>query len=336
MKKLLQLCLFVAAISVFVTGCAPPKVADIVNVKPNETAWCIPLDGSSLDGQVKFNSVDYLEKNKVSTKRIMVDKVARQIGYGWQWWAIEWIPAVRVITVDRSLVSREWTGSTETGTSNTKQDIHVVTSDSVKIHMGLTITASIDESDASTYLYYHGETPLSVIMDSNIRSFAVAELSKEYSSRTLKQDQSDGNKIYQQLFDDAKKAFKEKGITIQYLGNSEGLGYDDDSIQKSINASYLAQQDNQTASMEQNAQKIRNETKILNAQADADAALKLYAAKDAAIFNNTLQVNLINANARATMATRWSGNLPTNILPDNSPMLLNLGTADAPTVIPTK
>jgi len=77
--------------------------------------------------------------------------------------------------------------------------------------------------------------------------------------------------------------------------------------------------------MEQNAQVIRNKTKVLTAQADADAAEKMFAVKEASMFNNQLQVALIEAQARATMAAKWSGNLPSNILPANSPLLLNIG-----------
>ena len=306
------------------TGCKPVKVLDIVDIKPNETAWAIPLDGSSQDGQVKFNSVEFLNQKKVAAKRIMVDKVERSIGrFPWE---IEWIPAVRVVTVDRSLITREWTDSPNSGTSTASQGIGVVTSDSVKLRVGLTITASIDEDDASTYLYYHGGRELSDVLDQNIRSFAVAELTREYSQLTLQDAQKKGPEIYSKLFDDAKTAFKDKGITIQYLGNSEGLSYADSSVQDSINKSYLAEQDNKTAQMEQNAQKIRNETKILNAQADAEAAQKLYAAQEAAKFNNSLQISLIEAQARATMAGKWNGSLPSNILPSNSPLLLNLGS----------
>ena len=191
--------------------------------------------------------------------------------------------------------------------------------------MGLTVTASIDEDDASTYLYYHGEKTLADVMDQNIRSFAVAELTRKYGDLTLQDAQTKGTEIYADLFNDARAAFKAKGITIQYLGNAEGLTYSDPNVQAAINKSYQASQDAKTAEMEQNAQVIRNKTKVLTAQADADAAEKMFAVKEASMFNNQLQVSLIEAQARATMAGKWSGNLPSNILPANSPLLLNIG-----------
>ncbi len=306
-------------------GCKPVKVLDIKEIKPNETAWAIPLDGSSQAGQVKFNSIDFLNQKKIASKRVMIDKVERSIGR--MYWDIEWIPTVRVITVDRSLVTREWTDGENSGTTHLKEGIGVVTKDSVQLRVGLTITASIDEDDASTYLYFHGEKSLKDVIDQNIRSFAVSELTRQYSEMSLAEAQIKGTQIYSKLFDDSKIVFKAKGITVQYLGNAEGLTYSDPKVQEAINGSYKASQDAKTAEMEQNAQKIRNSTLVLTAQAQADAAQKLFAAKEASSFNNELQIKMKIADAQLNMATKWNGQLPSNILPNDSPMLLNLGTA---------
>lgn len=312
------------ALTIFLlSSCTPYKTLDVVEVKSNETAWAIPLDAMSKDGQVKFNSVDFLNQKKVASKRIMVDKVSRSTGR--MWYDVEWIPATRVITVDRSLVTRQWTDG-QADTTKTDEGIGVVTRDSVKLRVGLTITASIDEDDASTYLYYHGARPLHEVMDQNIRSFAVAELTKEYSMLSLNEAQIQGDAIYSKLFADAVKAFKSKGILIQYLGNAEGLTYGDPTVQAAINKRYLAEQDAKTAEQEQAAQKIRNATKVFNAQAEADAAKKLFDAKEAASFQNDLQVRMITAQAQKTMADRWNGGMPQSVLPGNSPMLMQFGT----------
>lgn len=311
----------VLAFSLFYTSCQPYKVATYKDVKSNETAWAIPMDGSSQGGQIKFNSVEFLNQRKIAAKRIMIDKVKRDIGR--MYWDIEWIDAVQVITVDRSLVTREWTSNKE---GNKKAEgIDVVTQDSVGLEVGLTITASIDEDDASTYLYYHGARPLSQVLDENVRSFAVSELTREYSNRDLTKAQKDGEEIYQILFENAKKVFKAKGVTIQYLGNQGGLEYKDKKVQESINARYIAEQDAKTAFQEQEAQKIRNATRILNAQTEADQANKLAAAKEAVGFQTQLRIQTLQAEAQFEMAKKWNGAMPLNILPANSPMLMNLG-----------
>lgn len=277
---------------------------------------------------MKFNSVDFLNNKKVAAKRIMVDKVQRKVGRFY--WNIEWIPAVRVVRVDRSLVTREWTDTDKTGTSAKNEAIQVVTKDSVQLKVGLTITASIEEDDASTYLYYHGDKKLSDVTDSNIRSFCVAELTRQYSELKLVEAQQQGTAIYAKLFSDAKEAFKLKGITIQYLGNAEGLTYADATVQKAINTSYTAQQDRQTAQMEQEATKIRNQTIIMNAEAQAEAAKKTLDAKEASTLQTELKIRLVTAEAQAEMAKRWNGILPANILPANSPLLMNLGSPTPP------
>lgn len=332
--KTLMLPLLLCAVILAGTGCKPVKVLTPVSVEPNETAWVIPLDAQSQSGQAKFNSIDFLNQKKIASKRIMVDKVERQIGRFY--WNIEWIDAVRVIKVDRSLVTREWTDNEKTGTASGNQGIPVNTKDNIALTIGLTITTSIDEDDASTYLYYHGERKLADVTDQNIRSYAVAELNRKVSSMTLVEFQQNQAQIYTDLFKDAAETFKAKGITVQYLGNAEGWHFREQSIQDSINKSFIAQQDNKTAEMEQQAQKTRNQTAILvnqndnsikvaTAQAQVDAATKLENAKDAAAFQNQLQVQLLTAQAKMQMATKWNGEMPKNILPSSSPLLMNLG-----------
>lgn len=323
------MCAIVAAF--FVAGCGPAKVPDIKEIGPNETAWVVPLVGDTQGDQTKFNSVDYLNNQKVARKRIVIDKVSRTTGR--MWYDYEWIPAVRVVTVDRSLVSREWVDNLATPDQN--EGISVNTRDNISLTVGLTVTATIEEKGASTYLYYHGDKPLKQVIDENIRNFAIAELNRQVSSLTLTQFQTNQTVIYQKLFEDAKAAFAERGISIEYLGNAKGWHFADKNIQEAINKSFIAQQENQTAKMEQEANATRNQTAFLleqnknkirlaSAQAEADAAKLLMASKEAAEFQNKLQIELITAKAKATMSEKWSGNLPANILPSGSGLLLNL------------
>jgi hypothetical protein len=334
MKKSLLVGLLAVGAMLF-TGCKPVKVLDVKEIAPNQTVWVIPLDGSTQADQAKFNSVDYLNQNKIAKKRIMIDKVERKIGRFY--WEIEWIPAVRVITVDRSLVTREWTDDDKSGTSVADQGIPVNTKDNIGLTIGITITVSIDEENASTYLYYHGERTLAEVTDQNIRSFVITVLSRHVSSLNLSEFQNTQAQIYGDLSKEVTTEFKSKGITVQYVGNAKGWHFRDQQIQESINKSYIAQQDNKTAQMEQEARKTRNATEILNqenenkikvmkAQAEVDAATKLQNAKDAAQFQNQLQISLMEAQAKLRMAEKWSGNMPNSILPENSPLLMNLGT----------
>lgn len=332
MKNLLLLSIL--GLSLFLTACKPVKVLDVKEIRPNETAWVIPLDSQSQSGQAKFNSVDFLNQKKIAAKRVMIDKVERSIGRFY--WDIEWLPSVRVITVDRTLVTREWVDDEIPGTSANDKGIHVNTKDNIKLVIGMTITVNIEEENASTYLYYHGERPLSNVTDENIRSFATKVLSQKVSSMDLHEFQDNQEKIYSALSVEVEKEFLTKGITVQYVGNAKGWKFADEKIQNAINASYIAQQDNKTAQMEQEARKTRNATeymnqenlnkiKVLQAQAEVDAASKLQEAKEAASFQNQLKIALMEAESKKIMVEKWSGQMPANILPSNSPMLLNLG-----------
>ncbi len=327
--KMLVLTGLLIATTVLSTGCGPVKIPDMLEIKANETAWLIPLDAQSQAGQVKFNSVGFLDQKKVASKRVMIDKVQRTTGRAP--WDYEWIPAARLIKVDRSLVTREWTdGDNHPGTAKgMNQGITVVTKDSIQLTVGLTITASIEEDDASTYLYYHGEKSLSDVIDQNIRSYAVAELTRKYSELALSDAQTNGTAIYAALAKDATSAFKLKGISIQFMGNAEGLEYKDPKVQESINKSFIIEQDQKTAKMEQIAQTTRNETLVKTAEATADAAKKMFDASQASELQNRLQIDLLLAKAQFQMASNWDGKLPANILPSNSPLLLNLGTVAA-------
>ena len=97
-------------------GCGPYKVERAVEVDSNSTAFIIPLEMSTLDGQATVVSKEFLDKHKVSAKRIILNQRARKTGR-W-WWEYEYIPTERVIQVDRTPVTREWiTGETKDGKS---------------------------------------------------------------------------------------------------------------------------------------------------------------------------------------------------------------------------
>ncbi len=44
--------------SILFTGCAPVKILDVVEIKPNETAWAIPLDAMTQAGQAKVTMAE--------------------------------------------------------------------------------------------------------------------------------------------------------------------------------------------------------------------------------------------------------------------------------------
>jgi hypothetical protein len=240
------------------------------------------------------------------------------------WWSYEWIPSIRVIKVKRSLVSREWTPP-DKGTAQKDESIPVVTKDSIQLGVGLAVTAYIEEEEAATYLYYHGVTPLAQVMDSNLRNWCVAELTKAYGTMELAEAQTNFPVIFAKVFQEAQKFFKTKGISVQQLGNAEGYEFKNPKIQDSINSTFIAEQDNKTAAMEKQAQDTRNLKLVASAKARRETAEELFKAQEAAKLQNQLEIQLLHAKAALAMATNWDGKLPANILPADSPLLMNLG-----------
>lgn len=304
------------------TGCGPARTDQFVEVGPNETAFVIPLMGDNVGSQGKFNSAEYLNSKKVAAKRIPIPLVEKSTGRAWFDYA--WIPAVRVITVNRAMVSREWSPPA-TGTQEKDESIPVVTKDSIQLGVGCAITAFIEEDDAATYLYFHGEAPLSNVMDQNVRNWCVSELTREYGQLELHQAQTNFPAIFARVFNDARTFFKTKGISIQQLGNAEGYEFKRPEIQKALNATFIAEQDNKTAQQEKIAQDTRNQKILASAKTQREASEEVFKAQEAAKLQNSLEIQLIQAKAALEMATKWNGALPASILPANSPLLLNLG-----------
>jgi hypothetical protein len=309
----------------------PAKVLPLETVKPNETAFAIPLEGDTVGGQMKFESVSYLNSKKVQNKQIEIPVRDRSIG---RWpGEFEWIATMRVIRVDRSLVTREWNTSGKDATQKNAA-IAVESKESINFHVGINITALITEEDASTYLYWHNTKTLAEVIDTNIKGFVQGVLAREFGALTLEESKVQKNRVFAQADTETKEHFKKYGITVLNIGNAGGLEYDDQSIQASINRTQTAQMDVQVAEQQRLAQAKRNETNVAKAIADRQAAMEFAKAKDAQVARLELDIKMVEASAKKTQADaslvaagRWTGSLPSQVLPASSGLLFGL---DAP------
>ena len=319
MKKIyvLMLCVAVCLMS---AGCVgPAKVPPIVTIETNETAFLVPLEGATKENQAQFMSLDYLEKAKLATKRITIPIRQRRIGRGY--WNYEWIPTMRVIKVDRTPVTREWTQDKETGTSKTNEAILVESKDSIGFAVGVNITCLITEEDASRFLYNYSGKDLSYIIDHNVRGKVTSVLSREFGSRELQQCKSDKKEISDVLLKETRDAFSDMGITVTNLGLVGGLEYENPEIQSAINAAYVAEMNIKQQEMAKQAQIQINEKELSIAVNKRKVAEEWNLAKDAQIARTNLEI-------RRTIAEKWDGSFPRNIVPANSSMLFNLDTRE--------
>ena len=304
-------------------GCTGPYQQEVLEeIQPNETAYLVPMEGATKDGQGKFMSIEYLDSAKVAAKRITIPTRKRETGR--MSGDYEWIPTVRLIKVDRTPITRSWTSASETGTSPTNQAISVESMESIDFWLGVVCQASIREEDASKFLYWYAGKSLSAVMDDNVRGFVQKILFDEFGSRSLTDGKRSKKEIFAMVEKDAKQLFIQRGVTIEYLGGAEGLTYKDSSIQRAINRAFVAENDKKVAAEENLAQVTRNTTLVQRATAERLAAQQFALAKDAMVAKTQLEIQMIQAQASLEFAKRVEGKLPDSIVPQGSGFLYGL------------
>ena len=190
-----------------------------------------------------------------------------------------WIPTVRLVKVNRSPVTREWitpqgpaaSGQMLRGVASDKA-IWIESADSVGFSMGFTCTAFIPEEDAAKFLYWYPSGSLADVIDHEVRGRVqqvAAEVAARYPLDTLrakKQEIADAVKT------DLTTFFATRGVTITTIGMFGGMTYENPDIQKSIDATFIAQQLKVVAQAKFEAQKKENERIELEATAVAEKA----------------------------------------------------------------
>lgn len=272
MKKSMLLLFLVPVLAL--SGCGPAELEQSVEVQPDETAFMINIEDT--DEQGKFKSVAFLEEHKVAAARVILPLRKRSTGYMWS--SYEWIPTARVIVVKRAPVTRQWTDARSD--DHMTEKLHVESLDSIGFSVGATIMARVEETQAATFLYNFGGKQLEEIMDTNIRGFAQKEMANRFGQCKLEECKTVKTTIFKEVEAVVIEKFKSMGVTIDYFGAAEGLTFDDQKIQDSINRQVQAEADIQTAKQEKLAQDERNKTMLAQRQAEAEAA-KLAAQEDA-------------------------------------------------------
>lgn len=335
----LTLCL----VCVIFSGCMKPyDVPEFERIESNETAFVIPITGASKDNQGKFNSAEFLNELKVATKRIQIPHMWVQTGRMYN--SGEWIGTVRVLKVNRSPVSREWTVDSTSGTRDRDEGIYVESRDSIGFYVGVAITAAVEETDTALYLYrFPSGKLLDDVIDENIRSFVQTELSAEFGGLPLEDKLNSEDEVIQKGCKTAKtEVFKQAaerirnhfkatfGITISNLGLIGGLTYDDEEIQEGINNAYLEEMGIKQAENARLKQEKINETNLSIEVTNRKRAQEFSLALEAHSAKTELDIKRMNAEANLERAKgfreRWSGNLPANMMPANSQFLFNVDT----------
>lgn len=286
MKKSLFI---VLAISLMFASCKEYQEDIYVEIKPNETAFLIPLEEGTKSSQTKFKSADYLETMKVAAKRVYTPTIWHQTGHirlnG------KWIPTVIVVKVDRAPVTREWTEDTDTGTEKSKQDINVESKESIGFGIGITCTASIPEELASTFLYYYNGKTLNEVMDNNVRSYIQDILTREFGTRELSDCQGQRKAIFELMDSTTTNFFLERGVRIDNIGAAGEFHYLNPEIQTAINMEFIAEKKRDAAENEvAAAQQFARAANTIAAQKLLDARILIMEAYADAIRTGKLPI----------------------------------------------
>ena len=301
MKRIFNLIFIVVICFVCLTftGCRKPyDKPELVTIEASQTAFLIPLVGDS-SNQASFESEEMLSQAKIATKEIQIPH--RWVQTGRQNWVGEWRPSATLIVVERKPVSRSWESGDSTATSMNKA-IFGETSDGIGIYVGMNCTAMIEETDAVKFLYRYNNTPLSTIIDTDIKKMVEDRFNMEtsrYTSTNLFSHKSDIMTAVKSYVTDY---FKDYGITITVLGLKEGISNENPTIQTAIDKKFESEQ---KLVIQQN----ENEANIAKAEAEAEAIL--IAAQAQAEANRVLANSLTPAVLTQQYYEKWDGKLPT-------------------------
>jgi len=229
-----------AMVMILCTGCWKPyDVPEYKEVSTSQTAYLIPLEGDS-KAQVKLNSAEAFDKMMVMGKRIQITKRWHQTGRLSH--SGQWIPNVKLITVERTPVTLEWTADENSGTNKKNEAMWVESMDSIEFSTGFNCTAYIKEADASKFLYYYKANTLGGVMNEEVKNKIQEVLAEFAASYDLDQLRSKKTDMIAKVRTVVIPFFETRGITITTIGMFGGLEYKNKDIQKSIDDVFVAQQ----------------------------------------------------------------------------------------------
>ncbi|REK18971.1 MAG: hypothetical protein DWQ37_02825 [Planctomycetota bacterium] len=313
--------LLALSLPVAIVGCRPYDTPEFIEIDTSETGFLIPLEGNT-DDQAKFESERYLQDRKVATKRVQIPH--RWVQTGRPYWSGDWVDVVRLVKVDRSPVTRQWTADTSSGTSSLNQAIWIESKDSVGFSVGFDCTAHIAEEDTARFLYMYRNKSLAEMMDTEARArvqSVAAEVAAQYDLDELR---SRKQEIIDAVRTDVIPFFAERGITITTMGMFGGFTYQNPKIQEAIDETFVAQQLKVISDAKFRAQQKENDRVELEAEAmankartiaegEADAIRKMAeATREAQSDPLFLQLKMLEV--QQERITKWDGKYPTYLM----------------------
>jgi hypothetical protein len=323
------------------SGCIPfmrvYKTPLFEEIDTSDTAFLISLDPNGKN--VGFSTEEEIKKAKINAKRVEIEQVFVQKGY--MWYTGSYIPATRLIKVNRTPVTVNW--SKQTG-------IWVESKDSIGFSTGIAMTAAImNDDDAIKFLHFYKQGSLQHTLDHEIKAQVQRVFAREAAKEPINTLREHKNQIIQAIETDIVPFFLERGITITSLGQFGGFDYQNPKIQAAIDKVMEGQQDKDAAIAEAAAAQERKlalklkgegeaaqilemargkaEAVKLEAEAEAEAIktkadAKAYEVEKA---KDPQYVKLRSIELQADHIKKWDGRYPTMMLGGNSEgIMLNM------------
>lgn len=291
-------------------GCGPYPREQLVDIGPNETAFIVPLEGDGT-AQETADASSLKNAKQIFAKRVSLPLRTRKVGRGW--WNYEWIPTLRVVTVDRTEVTRNFIATSPNAEKNGAMALAVQSSEPVKFFVALTVTASILEDHAHKFLYSYRGKSLAEVVDHNVRSFLQSYFGHAFADLPLQECQRTKAGIFDSAVAATEAEFEQFGVTINVVGNIGGLDYINTAVQTAIDGQYLAILRQAAAVNKQEAQEVRNETRIILAELERRRGEALHMAGPAMEFATALDIALLEAEAMQKAVAHFRS-LPETIL----------------------
>jgi hypothetical protein len=260
-KRLLALFIAAAALLPAPAGAYYDKsdYTEAYTILPNETGFWIPDAGANRDSQAQFESEAYLNANRVALKRFIVPHAKLQ---GSGSFFDFYVPAGRLIIVDRTPFSREWVDTADRGTSHRREGFPCQSREGLNITVGVSIGASVLEQNAAKYLYRFGVTPpagdradpktifnsvyysrkLADVMDDVGRKKVQTLVCDEITARSFDKANEEAVEIMRDVNQKATAYFADVGITLDFIGWADTFTFDH-AVQDAVNRRYIASQD---------------------------------------------------------------------------------------------
>lgn len=229
---------------------------EAIYVLPNQSAFVIPDVGANKDSQGQFMSKEYLDANKVASKRVLVPHAKLSNSGSWSDY---YVPTARIILVTRTPFNREWVTDISRGSSKKNEGFPCQSAEGLNITAGISIGVSVAEEGAAKYLYHFGTVEpkgdptnpaviftsiyyarsVEAVMDTVGRGEVQALVCAELNAHTLDEDNKLAGKIMENVRAKAATYLTDRGITLDYIGWADTFSFDS-SVQKALNDKYLS------------------------------------------------------------------------------------------------